>query len=117
MPSYLEIARQALLQADLRERPAPDTAYSTLACQATQRIAEVCPAGALKWAREVHPALTDKIDVALIARLNHLWSIHAPLPEFQAALDELVRLHSEVGRLFAAAVRQVLPTAENDLEE
>jgi hypothetical protein len=70
-----------------------------------QRIAEVCPSGALKWAREAHPALTDKIDVELLARLDDMWNMQAPLPEFQAVLDELVSMHSEVGRLFAAEVQ------------
>lgn len=83
----------------------PDSPYSGLACLAMQRVTAVCPPGALKWAREAHPTLTDKIDVALIARLSHLWSIHAPLPEFQAALDELVLAHSEVGRVFTEKVR------------
>ena len=101
MPSYLEIARQALRQVDSRERSALDAGYSELVSQAMQRIAEVCPPGALKWAREAHPALADKIDVESIARLDELWSNHAPLPEFRAALDELVRLHGDVGKLFA----------------
>jgi hypothetical protein len=101
MRSYLEIARQALRQAQLPERPAPDAAYSELVCQAMQRIEKVCPPGALKWAREAHPALTEQIDVEIISRLNELWGDHAPLAEFQAALDELVRLHGNVGKLFA----------------
>jgi hypothetical protein len=65
------------------------------------RIGEVCPPGALRWAREAHPTLTDKIDVELFAQLNDLWNGHAPLPEFQIALDELVLLHRDVGKLFA----------------
>jgi hypothetical protein len=78
-----------------------DPAYSKLASQAMQRIAEVCPPGALKWAREAHPALADRIDLEIVSRLNDLWSNYTPLPEFQAALDELVRLHVDVGKLFA----------------
>lgn len=81
-------------------RPAPDAAYSDLACHAMQRIAEVCPSGALKWAREAHPALTDKIDVELLARLDGLWNSHAPIPDFESALQELVSVHAEVGKLF-----------------
>jgi hypothetical protein len=97
--SYLEIARQALRQAHTREPT--HNLYSDLAHEAMQRIAEVCPAGALKWARAAHPALTDRIDVEIMARLDALWSNHAPLAEFQAALDELVRLHRDAGKLFA----------------
>ena len=97
MRSYLEIAREALRADPLP----PDACYSDLTARAMQRIEQVCPPGALKWAREAHPALTDKIDVEIIARLDDLWSNHAPLPEFQAALDELVRLHGDVGKLFA----------------
>jgi hypothetical protein len=83
-------------------KPLPlDSEYAELACKAMQRIAEVCPPGALKWAREAHPDLTGRIDVQLIPRLNDLWGTHAPLPGFQAALDELVRLHEDIGKLFA----------------
>jgi hypothetical protein len=81
--------------------PPQEYAYAELVGQAMQRIAEVCPAGALKWARAAHPALTDKIDVEIIARLDALWANHASPAEFQAALDELVRLHRDVGKLFA----------------
>jgi hypothetical protein len=98
MRSYLEIARQALRQVKVPD----DAAYSELTCRAMRRIAEVCPPGALTWAREVHPALAKKIDAELLTRLNELWGNHAPLPEFQAALDDLVRVHSDIGRLFAA---------------
>jgi len=101
MRSYLEIARQALKEADTSNREATDTAYADLAREAMQRIADACPPGALKWAREAHPALTDRIDVEIVASVNALWSNHAPLAEFQAALDELVRLHRDVGKLFA----------------
>jgi hypothetical protein len=82
-----------------------DSAYSKLASQAMQRITGICPPGALKWAREAHPALTDKIDVELLAQLNQLWANQAPLSEFQVALDELVRLHREVGGLFEQRVQ------------
>jgi hypothetical protein len=81
--------------------PAPDSVYAELACQAMRRITEVCPPGALKWARDAQPALTEKIDVSIIARLDALWANQAPLAEFQAALDELVSLHRDVGALFA----------------
>ena len=100
MRSYLEIARRALKGADTSNGEPTTTAYADLASEAMQRIAEVCPPGALKWAREAHPALTNKIDVQIIARLDDLWG-RAPLAEFQAALDELVRLHGDVGKLFA----------------
>jgi hypothetical protein len=63
----------------------------------------------LNWAREAHPALSDKIDVELVAQLNQLWANQAPLSEFQVALDELVRMHSEIGRLFAAEVQPSAP--------
>ena len=101
MQSYLEIARQALRQAHASEREPTDTLYSDLAHEAMRRIAEVCPPGALKWARDAQPALTEKIDVSIIARLDALWANQAPLAEFQAALDELVSLHRDVGALFA----------------
>ena len=104
MQSYLEIARQALRQADPPEQFALDADYSGLTSTAMQRIAGVCPPGALRWAREAHPALTDKIDMEILSRLNDLWSNHAPLHEFQAVLDELVRVHSEVGSLFVEEV-------------
>src|SRR5262245_53803078 len=98
MRSYLEIARRALdgYGADTSNGEATDTAYVDLASEAMQRIAEVCPPGALKWAREVHPTVADKIDVELMTRLNELWRNHAPLDEFQTALDELERAHWEV---------------------
>jgi hypothetical protein len=88
-------------------KPLPlDSEYAELACKAMQRIAEVCPPGALKWLREAHSTLSDKIDADLIPRLNDLWGNHAPLPEFQVALDELVRLHERVGKLFATELNR-----------
>jgi hypothetical protein len=105
MRSYLEIARHALRQAQVPEQPALDAAYSELAGQAMQRIAEVCPPGALTWAREVHPALAKKIDAELLNRLDELWGSYAPLSEFQAALDDLVDAHGAVGRLYAQSRR------------
>jgi hypothetical protein len=104
MRSYLEIARQALRQAQLPDGPALDAAYSELACRAMQRIAKVCPPGALKWAREAHPAMAEKIDAEILTRLNEIWRNHAPLPEFQGALDDLVRAHCQIGNAFAAEV-------------
>lgn len=98
-PSIIENSPQNLPSKPTKP-PSPDSAYAVLVGEAMQRIAEVCPPGALKWAREAHPALTNKIDVQIIARLDDLWG-RAPLAEFQAALDELVRLHGDVGKLFA----------------
>jgi hypothetical protein len=65
-----------------------------------KRIDQFCPPGALKWAREAHPDLTDEIDVELLTRLSDLWNGHAPLADFEGALKELVSVHAEVGRLF-----------------
>ena len=79
-----------------------DSDYRELICRAMKQIEEACPPGALRWARGAHPTLTDEIDVQLLAQLNDLWSKHAPLPQFQAALDQLVRLHREVGKLYAS---------------
>jgi hypothetical protein len=104
--SFLEIARDALREAQRPKGGSLDSAYRDSFCQAMGQIERVCPAGALQWAREAHPALTDKIDAELIPRLNDLWGIHAPLPEFQAALDELVRLHEDVGELFATELNR-----------
>jgi hypothetical protein len=64
---------------------------------------------ALRWARETHPNLTDKIDGKLLSRLDDLWNSHAPLSDFEATLDELIRVHAEVGSLFSGQ-----RTSEND---
>jgi len=63
----------------------------------------------LNWARGAHPALSEKIDVALAAELNKLWTNQAPLSEFQVALDELVRMRNEIGKLFFAEVQPSAP--------
>jgi hypothetical protein len=96
------LANKPALLVALREM---DCAYSELTQDAFRRIAEVCPPGALRWAREAHPALTDHIDVELFQRLNDLWNNHAPLEEFEAALSELVEVHRRVGSLFAGVQR------------
>jgi hypothetical protein len=101
MRSYLEIARQALREAQLPD----DAAYSELAVLAMNRIAAVCPPGALPWARKAQPALAEKIDTEILTRLNELWGGYSPLSEFQAALDELVDAHADVGRLYAQSRR------------
>jgi hypothetical protein len=62
-----------------------------------QRISEVCPPGALKWAREAHPALAERIDTEIFRKLNELWGSYSPL---QAALDDLLGAHSVIGSLF-----------------
>jgi len=95
MSGYLEIARQALRRADYH-----CSTYSALVSRAMQRIDSVCPPGALRWARQTCPALTDRIDVDLFNRLNYLWNAYAPVADFEAALQELVRAHAEVGRLY-----------------
>jgi hypothetical protein len=105
MRSFLEIARDALREVQHQEANTLDVVYRDYFCQAMRQIEHVCPAGALQWAREAHPGLTDKIDAELIPRLNELWS-HAPLPEFQASLAELVRLHGDVGKLFATELNR-----------
>ena len=97
MPSYLEIAREALRQV---APPTPECSYSELTRRAVREIERLCPAGALQWARQKHPTLTDRIDVNLFVRLNDLWNTHAPLADFELALQELVEVHAEVGRLF-----------------
>jgi hypothetical protein len=51
-------------------------------------------------AREAHPALTEKIVVEIIARLDDLWSNHAPLSEFKLHSMNW-RLHGDVGKLLA----------------
>ena len=101
MRSYLEIAREALRG----DSVAPDASYSDLTCRAMRRIEQLCPAGALTWARLAHPDLTDKIDVELFGRLDNIWDGQAPLADFEAALRELVRVHAEVGKLFSKSAR------------
>jgi hypothetical protein len=96
MPSYLQIARQVLRQAD-----PPDSAYSERITSAFRQIEKVCPPGALRWARQIHPTLTDRIDAELIEKLGQIWANRFPITDFEAALNELVRLHAEVGKLFA----------------
>jgi|SRR6516165_6169135 len=85
---------------------APESVYSELVTQAMQQIEPVCPPGALQWARQAHPALTDRIDVELIGRLGELYGNHARLPDFEAALEELVHLHEAVGKLFATELNR-----------
>ena|SRR5215475_101778 len=97
MPRYLEIARQALRRADHANL---SSTYSALVSRAIQRIDSVCQPGALQWARQTCPALTDTIDVDLFKRLNDLWNNDAPVADFEAALQELVTAHAEVGRLY-----------------
>ena len=58
------------------------------------------PARGLAVGTRGTPGTTDKIDVELFARLDDLWNDHAPLPDFEATLEELVSAHAEVGRLF-----------------
>jgi hypothetical protein len=53
-----------------------------------------------------HSTLSDKIDADLIPRLNDLWATYAPLPEFQAALDELAHLYADIGKLFATELNR-----------
>jgi hypothetical protein len=85
--------------------PPPDSAYAELLDQAMQRIAKVCPPGALKWAREAHPGLAQRIDVQIFTQLDKLWSTYAPPAEFQGVLEDLVDAHAAVGRLFAQSRR------------
>jgi hypothetical protein len=93
------------------EPPPPDSAYTELVGQAMQRIVGICPPGALKWAREAHPALAERIDVEIFSRLNDLWGNHAPLSEFQGALDDLVQAHCQIGNAFAAETQPSASTA------
>jgi hypothetical protein len=87
------------------KHPPPDSAYAELVDQAMQRIAKVCPPGALKWAREAHPGLAQRIDVQIFTQLDELWSTYAPPAEFQGVLDDLVDAHGAVGRLYAQSRR------------
>jgi hypothetical protein len=106
MRSFLEIARDALREAPHAKGTTLDGAYRDCFCRAMRQIEEVCPVGALQWAREACPTLTNTIDGEVIPWLGSLWGNHAPLPEFQAALDDLLRLHGDVGKLFAAELNR-----------
>ncbi len=102
MPSYLEIARQALRQSDLHEQFTPERVagsedpYAERMQAAIQEVNRPdYPAGMVPWLEQTYPFLYRKLIDTIPNELHRLWSQHKPLEQFERVLQEWISTHEQ----------------------
>jgi len=112
MGRYLELAKKALppkaensggtqLRADAVPRDVGDEPYAE---RVRSTLKALCPpdypAGMVEWLERARPDLYEDLTSRIPAKIDRLWDAHAPLDEFQAALDRMAAAHREACQLY-----------------
>lgn len=59
--------------------------------------------GMIPWLETAHPGLYEELTSWIPDEISRLWSDHAPLDQFDAALDRLLAAHREGCRLYESS--------------